>query len=43
VAVEARQARPQFGGLVVRCGDEDAYTRAYVQSVEGVPIDEVQI
>ena len=29
----ARQATPQIGGSVIRCGDEDVYTRHFVRTV----------
>jgi hypothetical protein len=28
-----RQSQPQIGGLVVRCGDDDVYTRPFVRSL----------
>lgn len=34
-----RRSRPQFGGVLVRCGDEEVYTRAYVRSIEEVEIE----
>lgn len=35
-----RRARPQFGGTLVRCGDEEMYTRHYVQSIQEVDIED---
>lgn len=35
-----RRSRPQFGGTLVRCGDEEMYTRHYVQSIEDVGIED---
>lgn len=35
-----RRSRPQFGGTLVRCGDEEIYTRHYVQSIQDVAIEE---
>lgn len=34
-----RRSRPQFGGTLVRCGDEEMYTRHYVQSIEDVQVE----
>lgn len=36
----ARRTRPQFGGTLVRFGDEDIYTRHYVQSIQETEIEE---
>lgn len=35
-----RRARPQFGGTLVRFGDEEMYTRHYVKSIEEVPVEQ---
>ena len=37
----ARRMRPQFGGTLVRCGDEEVYTRHWVRSIEPAPIEEI--
>lgn len=34
-----RRSRPQFGGTLVRCGDEEIYTRHYVQSIQDTEIE----
>jgi len=34
-----RRSRPQFGGTLVRCGDEEMYTRHYVQSIQDVEVE----
>lgn len=34
-----RRSRPQFGGTLVRCGDEEMYTRHYVQSIQDVGVE----
>jgi len=39
----ARRMRPQFGGTLVRCGDEEVYTRHWVRSIEPAPIEEVRL
>jgi hypothetical protein len=33
----ARQSTPQIGGTVVRCGDEDVYTRHFVRTIGRTP------
>lgn len=35
-----RQSRPQFGGMVVRYGDEDTYTRHFVRSIGRPGVEE---
>jgi len=35
-----RRSRPQFGGTLVRCGDEEMYTRHYVQSIQDTEVIE---
>lgn len=32
-----RQSQPQLGGIVIRCGDEDVFTRAKVWNLERTP------
>lgn len=35
----ARITQPQIGGLVVRCGDEDVYTRHFVKHLSRSPVE----
>jgi len=37
----ARQARPQIGGVLIRAGDEDCYTRPKVWDIEDVAVEDV--
>lgn len=34
-----RITEPQIGGTLIRCGDEDVYTRHYVRSLERPPVE----
>lgn len=39
----ARQSTPQFGGVLVRCGDEDIFVRSFVKTIQRAPIETIDI
>ena len=35
----ARQSVPQFGGIMIRCGDEDLFVRSFVRDIARAPVE----